>query len=145
MLMLVLSLPMLVLSLQPAALLSLVLCCVVVVSVGVVVVVLSCVTALVSVAPGRWPMVLSVGTPWVVSAATAVLSLTGAAPVSSSERLWQAASDAAAASIKRYRILCSSSQGPCPPEGLSRCCPCAAGLKQRVAVFGTASRQCTPT
>jgi hypothetical protein len=58
--------------------------------------------------------VLSVGVTAVVSAATAVLSFTGAAPVSSPERLWQAASDAAAASIKRYRIVCSSGQGTLP-------------------------------
>src|SRR4051812_22779738 len=68
----VLSLPMLVLSLQPP-----VLCDVVsvgalpvlgaVLSTPVVVLVVSCETAVVSAAPGRWPMVLSVGVPRVLS------------------------------------------------------------------------------
>src|SRR5918998_5528504 len=50
-------------------------------------------------------MVVSVGTPSVVSATTLVVSASsGAAPTSSSARLAQAAIDAAAASIKRYRI-----------------------------------------
>src|SRR5918999_2960293 len=50
-------------------------------------------------------MVVSVGTPSVVSATTLVVSASsGAAPTSSSARLAQAASDAAATSIKRYRI-----------------------------------------
>src|SRR5918992_4189105 len=50
-------------------------------------------------------MVVSVGTPSVVSATTVVVSpSSGAAPTSSSARLAHAAIDAAAASIRRYRI-----------------------------------------
>src|SRR5207244_3625349 len=95
-------------------------------------------TMVVSVAPGFWPMVLSVGIALVVSdAVTAVVSpFCGAAPTSSWPRLWQAASDAAAASIQTYLISCAPrAKGPCPPEGLSRYCPCAAGHN---VVFGRA-------
>jgi hypothetical protein len=52
---------------------------------------------------GAWPIVLSVCAALAVSAATEVVSpRSGAAPTSSSDRLWQAAREAAAASINRY-------------------------------------------
>jgi hypothetical protein len=62
------------------------------------------------------PMVLSVAAALVVSVATAVVSPRfGAAPTSSSDRLWQAASsEAAAASVKRCLMNCSSSEGTLP-------------------------------
>jgi hypothetical protein len=93
----------LVLSLQPADVLS-----VVVTPVLSALMPASCRTALVSpvVVPGACPIVLSVCAAFVLSAATAVVSpRSGAAPTSSSDRLWQAASEAAAASIQRYLMF----------------------------------------
>jgi hypothetical protein len=76
-----------------------------VVVVSVVTVLVSCPMVLVSLGVGVCPMVVSVVTAVVSVAVTAVVSpWFGAAPTSSSERLWQAASDAAAASIKKYLI-----------------------------------------
>jgi len=67
------------------------------------------------VVPGACPMVLSVCAAREVSAATAVVSpRSGAAPTSSEDRLWQAAREAAAASVKRYLMNCSSSEGTRP-------------------------------
>jgi hypothetical protein len=71
---------------------------------------LGCAAVVSVVGAGVCPIVLSLGIAWVVSAATAVVSpRSGAAPTSSSDRLWHAANEAAAASIKRYLMNCSSS------------------------------------
>ena len=82
------------------------------------------------VSAGVCPMVVSLGTAVVSVAVTAVVSpWSGAAPTSSSGRLWQAASDAAAASIKKYcRIgVLLGPRDPARLKVLSRRCPCAAG------------------
>jgi hypothetical protein len=76
---------------------------------------LGCAAVVSVVGAGVCPIVLSVGAAWVVSAATAVVSpRSGAAPTSSSDRLWHAANEAAAASIRRYLMNCSSSEGTLP-------------------------------
>jgi hypothetical protein len=109
--------------------------------------VLSCATKLVSVGAGVAPIVVSLVTAVVSVAVTAVVSpRSGAAPTSSSGRLWQAASDAAAASIKKYLI--SVLLGPRDPARLRVSAAVVDVPRAIYAMFGravtSASRECTP-